>query len=66
LDTYQAMFHNDYDNEKNKTKYNGYNFTHAEYWNDFWYGGETNLLLYTEDYELGKNEVQIATIRLLP
>ena len=60
------MFHNHYDNEKNASKYNNYNFTRAEYWNDFWYGGETNLLLYTADYEIGKNEVQIATIRLLP
>ena len=60
------MFHNDYDNEKNTSNYNGYNFAHAEVMDDFWYDVETELLLYTVPYIIGTNEVQIATVRLLP
>ena len=51
------MFHNNYENEKDTKKYNGYNFTHAEYFDDFWYGEETELLLYTVPYIIGKEEV---------
>ena len=51
------MFHNDYDNEKNISRYNNYNFTHAEIMDEFWYGSETVLLLWTVPYEIQKNEV---------
>jgi hypothetical protein len=60
------MIHNLYDNEANVTKYNNYNFSDAKYWNDFWFSEYTNVLLDTIDYTIGKNEVQIATIRLIP
>ena len=45
LDTFQAMIHNDYDNEADLEKYNNYNFSDFHNWNDFWFAAETNILL---------------------
>lgn len=62
----QQFIRNEFENEMNRTMYNGYNFTSFKMWDNFWFSDKTDLLMQTVEYTVGKEEIILPTIRISP
>lgn len=46
--------------------YDGYFFKNSGMWDDFWFANTTRMLLYTNDYVLGEQQLELTSIRCQP